>query len=209
MTRQVPEGLPPAPDSLRAVLDSVFADPGYAWVERPNPLAFALRWWEALIGWIEALETRNPDVYWLLFGGMLAVLAAVVVHATWVMVRTLRQAQAPANPGEIPAHLVRDATWYRHESARLAAAGRFSEAMQADFLALALELDRRRLLRFHPSKTPEEYAREARLPDTARADFGDLVRTLYGYAFAGVPADAATLDAWRRRTSPDRYAPAL
>ncbi len=209
MSLQLPVAQAPAVDSLRAVLDSVFTDPAYAWVERSNPLAFLRRWWEALIGWIEALETRNPGTYWLLFGAMLAVLAAVVVHAIWVMVRTLRQAQAPANPGEIPAHLVRDAAWYRGESVRLAQASRYSEAMQADFLALALELDRRRLLRFHPSKTPEEYAREARLPDTARADFRELVRTLYGHAFAGVPADAATLDAWRGRTSPDRYAPAL
>ncbi len=209
MSLPLPQAVAPAADSLRAVLDSVFTDPGYAWVERPNPLAFLMRWWQALIGWIEALETRNPGAYWLLFGAMLAVLTAVVVHATWVMVRTLRQAQAPANPGEIPAHLVRDAAWYRAESVRLAQAGRYSEAMQADFLALALELDRRHLLRFHPSKTPEEYAREARLPDMAKAEFRETVRTLYGHAFAGVPADSAALNAWRPRTRPDRYAPAL
>lgn len=206
MRLQVPA---PAADSLRAVLDSVFADPRYAWVERPNPLAFLARWWNALLDWIGALESRNPGVYWLLFWVMLTVLAAVVVHAGWILVRTLRAAQAPADPGAISAHPVRDAAWYRGESARLAEAGRFTEAMQADFLALALDLDRRGLLRFHPSKTPEEYAREARLPDPARAEFRDLVRALYGHAFAGVPTDAATLAGWRGRTSQERYAAAL
>lgn len=201
-------GQAPGTDSLRVVLDSVFSHPRYAWVERPEPLAFLARWWRDLIDWIAALESRSPGAYWVLFGAMLAVVALVVAHATWVMVRTLRQAQAPANPGEIPAHLVRDAAWYRSESQRLAMTGRIVEAMQADFLALALELDRRRLLRFHPSKTPEEYAREAQLPEPARGEFRDLVRALYGHAFAGVPCDEATLAEWRGRTRAERYAAA-
>lgn len=200
--------VPPAADSLRAVLDSVFSHPRYQWVEAYNPLAFLARWWDALITWVNALESSNPAVYWLLVALLLALLAAVLAHAGWVMARTLRAAQAPSNPAEIPAHLIRDAVWYRGEGARLAGAGRFAEAMQVDFLALAMELDTRRLLRFHPSKTPEEYAREAQLPDSARAEFRDLVRMLYRYAFAGAPSDAAAFADWQRRARLDRYAPA-
>ena len=40
--------------------------------------------------------------------------------------------------------------------------------MQADFLALVLELDQRHLVRFHPSKTPREYSTEARLAEPSR-----------------------------------------
>lgn len=195
-------------DSLRAVLDSVFRQPQYAWAERPNPLAFLARWWEGLITWITDLESSNPSVYWLLVGLMLAVVAAVVVHAGWVMVRTLRAARAPANPTETTAYMVRDAAWHRDEVARLAGAGRFVEAMQVDFLRLALELDSRRRLRFHPSKTPEEYAREAQLPDPERSEFQALIQTLYRYAFAGASCDATAFADWQRQTRVDRYAPA-
>lgn len=198
----------PAADSLRAVLDSVFSSPRYEWVEARNPLAFLVRWWDALITWIETLESQNPAVYWLLVLLMLGVLAAVIVHAGWIMARTMRAAQAPANPSAFAPHLIRDAAWHRAEATRLAAAGRYAEAMQVDFLALALELEQRRLLRFHPSKTPAEYAREARLPDSAKAEFRDLVRTLYRYAFAGAPCDAEAFAGWRSRADVDRYAPA-
>lgn len=199
---------PAGADSLRAVLDSVFSQPQYAWSEHPNPLAFLARWWDRLIAWIAALESRNPSVYWLLVGLMLAVVVAVVVHAGWVMARTLRAARAPADPTETTGYLVRDAGWHRAEVARLAGAGRFVEAMQADFLRLALELEERRRLRFHPSKTPEEYAREAELPAPERQRFQALIGTLYRHAFAGAPCDAAAFADWQRHTRVDQYAPA-
>jgi hypothetical protein len=69
--------------------------------------------------------------------------------------------------------------------------------MQADFLALALELDRRSLLRFHPSKTPAELAAEARLGEDGRRRLGALVGSLYTHAFARVPIGPAEYAAWR------------
>jgi hypothetical protein len=91
---------------------------------------------------------------------------------------------------------------------RLAGAGRYPEAMQRDFQALALELDQRGLLRFHPSKTPQEYSAEVKLADTDRAAFRDLVRALYGYAFARRPCGPDDFAAWHARARPERYAPA-
>ena len=42
-------GMAPAgADSLRRVLDSVFAAPAYAWVEKPQALGFLLRWINAV-----------------------------------------------------------------------------------------------------------------------------------------------------------------
>jgi hypothetical protein len=196
-------------DSLRAVLDSVFADPNYRWTHRPHPLAFLGRWWDALQRWLSGLQQNQPAVYWLIFGALVVVLVAILVHAIFVMSQTLRAAGAPVQsrtdttPPEI-----RGAAWYRREALRLARAGQYPAAMQADFLGLVLELDQRRVLRFHPSKTPNEYSHEPSLSEAARPAFRDLVRSLYGYAFAREPCGRPEFDAWRERAVAERYAPA-
>jgi hypothetical protein len=98
--------------------------------------------------------------------------------------------------------------WYQQEAEELAAAGRYAEAIQADFLALVLALDARKLLRFHPSKTPAEYANESQLTPAAAAEFRELVRRVYGYAFARWPCDADAYARWRAEADPERYAAA-
>jgi hypothetical protein len=74
--------------------------------------------------------------------------------------------------------------------------------MQADFLALVLALEAADLLRFHPAKTPAEYSRESRLAPSARVEFRELVRTLYGYAFARWPCGPGDFASWRTRAEP-------
>lgn len=196
-----------AADSLRALLDSVFAAPAYQWVERPHPFAILGRWWRQLIAWLEGLQGRHPDVFWLLFWVLVGILTLIVVHAGWVMLQTVRAARAPADvlaARGLPE--IRGATWYRRESERLAREGRYPEAMQADFLALVLELDARKIVRFHPSKTPNEYSYEAALRAEQREHFRALVRSLYGYAFARQPCGPAEFAAWRSRALAEHYA---
>jgi Domain of unknown function (DUF4129) len=196
-------------DSLRAVLDSVFADPAYRWVDRPHPLAFLARWWDAARRWLLGLEQSQPTLYWLVVWLLIGVLVVIVVHAFWVMAETLRAAGAPAEGGTREATPeVRGAAWYRREARDLAREGRYPEAMQADFLGLVLELDQRRVLRFHPSKTPGEYTGEAQLGEPARSAFRDLVRSLYRYAFAREPCGPEDFAAWLERSGVDRYAAA-
>ena len=210
MTR-VPQAVELAPvgsDSLRAVLDTVFQAEAYQWVERPHPLAFLGRWWRALLQWLGDLERSQPGLFWALFWVMIAVLVLIFVHAGWVMLRTIRSAAAPPGGEAGAAAEARGAAWYRGEAERLARAGRFPEAMQADFVALVLELDARRVVRFHPSKTPNEYTYEAGLAGEARDGFRGLVRSLYGYAFARWPCGAEDYAAWRRAAVAERYAAA-
>jgi hypothetical protein len=202
----IPQVEPPA-DSLRAVLDSVFSGRDYEWVERTHPLAFLGQWWSALRRWLLGLEQSQPALYWLVVWLLVALLAAILVHALWVLVQTLHAAGAPAEAGAGgPAPEVRGASWYRREAQRLAREGRYPEAMQADFLGLVLELDQRGVLRFHPSKTPNEYTNEAKLAEPARGAFRELVRNLYGYAFAREPCGAGEFAAWRGRTAAEQYA---
>src|SRR5439155_16915477 len=69
-------------------------------------------------------------------------------------------------------------------------AGRYAEALAHRFVSLILELERRHALTFHPSKTPAEYVREARLDESGRASLADLVARLYRHLFGAVPCDA-------------------
>jgi hypothetical protein len=195
-------------DTLRAVLDSVFAGPGYQWVERPEPLGVVQGWLRLLQQRLLDLREANPLGFRLLLAGMILLVVAIFLHAGWVFLKTIRAAAESPDAGLPGRPAIRDRAWYRAEADRLAAAGRYADAMQYDFLALILALDAASLLRFHPSKTPGEYSREARLPAEAGAAFRALVRTLYLHVFARRPCGPEEFAAWRARLDPERYASA-
>ena len=179
-------------DSLRSVLDSVFAAPSYQWTERRDFWAPVRRLWFQLLEWLEQLEGGSPGAFLALRWALIAVLVAIFVHAVWIVWQMIRGATSPAqSPAPVPP--ARGATWYRAEADRLAGAGKYREAIQADFIALILALDSRRLVRFHPSKTPGEYVAE-------RSDLGTVVRALYAYLFARAPCGPAEFGAWRDLT---------
>jgi hypothetical protein len=197
----------PSPDSVRAALREVFADPVYDWREGRAPFDALRRWWEALVERLAALEASHPGVLRAIVWGLVIVLAVIAAHAIWLLVRTVRAAGARAGaPEGSLAAPTRDAGWFRGEADRLARAGRYAAAIQADFVAFVLELDARRVLRFHPSKTPREYVAELAAPDQRRLDFAALVNELYRFAFAGAPCGPAEYAHWRSRAAPERYA---
>ncbi len=198
----------PSADSLRAVLDTVFAHRDYRWQERRDPVSAFSRWMQGFQRWLTELHEAHPLVFrWLLIG-LLVMVLAIVAHALWVFFRTVRSG---AREGEAPVQgggKRRDGEWYRREADRLAGQGRYAEAIQADFLALVLALDGVHLLKFHPSKTPAEYSMEAKLAGERREEFRELVRRLYGYAFARRPCGPIEFEDWRARAALERYAPA-
>ena len=194
------------PDSLRAILDSVFAAPAYHWVQRPDHVSWLRHAWLAIKDWYANLREAHPLGFQILMYTALAVTVAIVLHAAWRFFADVRPVDM-ATAADTPAFR-RDEAWYRREADRLAATGRYAEAMQADFVALVLALDAREALRFHPSKTPGEYARESTFAPEARARFRDLVTRLYAYAFARMPCGAGEFAAWRADTVAERYAPA-
>ena len=196
------------PDSLRAALDSVFAAPAYRWTRRPDALGLLRRWWFELTHWLQGLHDSHPLGYRIMLVAAVAILLAILIHTSWVFLRTISRGgtgHANASVADRPWH---DEAWYRREADRLAADGRFAEAIQADFVALLLALDARRIVAFHPSKTPGEYAGEAGLaPDVVPA-FRELVHLLYGYAFARWPCGPGEFSDWRARAATERYATA-
>ncbi|MGH7498842.1 MAG: DUF4129 domain-containing protein [Gemmatimonadales bacterium] len=199
----------PDPASLRSILDTVFAAPVYRWAEEPGPLRALREWWQRLGEWLSGLRADNPTVFRVLVLLLLLTLLGLLAHAAWVVWQTIRTGGGPtAEAATAPRRDTRDAAWYYREADRAASAGRISEALQLAFVGLALTLDSQGLLRYHPSKTPAECAREANLAGTDRERLRELVRSLYAYVFGGRPCAAADYRRWREAGAHSWNAPA-
>jgi hypothetical protein len=185
-----------APDSLAAALRAVFAAREYQWKKTAtsHTWAWLMERLQRAVEWLEHLRLAFPIHYYILLGVLALVLIVVLVHLTWVVRRSFRPVQRVGAPAAMTGP-IRDAAWHLAEALRLGAAGRFAEALAHRFLAAVLDLDARRVLQFHPSKTPAEYAREARLDDFGRSELADLVASLYRHLFGAAPLDAAE---WQR-----------
>src|SRR5688572_19167357 len=152
--------------------------------------------WAELRDSLAALESSNPALFKVLVVALLALLAVLLVHIAYVLWRVLRGSPAPAVPALAGPVQGWDAASHARHAAALAAAGRWTEALGHRFLALVLELDHRRALRFHPSKTPAEYVGEARLDPPGRESMIDVVGRLYRHVFGAAPCDAAAYHAF-------------
>jgi Domain of unknown function (DUF4129) len=196
-------------DRYRAALDSVFATDPYQWSPPPPLLQLLKDWWTLLIAWLEGLRTDNPLLFRVFFVAILIVWLAIFTHAAWLVWHTVRGAarseriSIPAAEGE-----PRDADWYSREADRVAQEGRFAEALQLAFVAIALTLETAGLLKYQPSKTPAECAREARLGAVDRDRLRGLVRTLYAGAFGGRTLGADDYHRWRELGAGPWHAPA-
>lgn len=208
MTGAVQAG--PDPAALRAVLDSVFASPAYRWGEVAAPLRWWREWRGRLVDWLEGLRADNPAAFRLLVLALLIALVLVLAHAAWVVWRTVRNARPDGGDGgsTVPTSGVHDAAWQLREADRAAAEGRMADALQLAFVGLALTLERQGLLRYHPSKTPAECVREARLALEDRERMRGLVGALYVHAFGGGPFGADDYRRWRADLARPWHAPA-
>jgi hypothetical protein len=184
-------------DSLRAVVDTVLNRPEYRWEHVEIKRNFLSRLFQDLMTWLFQLRDTNPALYQFIIWSLVAILLLILLHGGVVMYRTVRGASTTSGGGvEAARVVVRDARWYRQQAERLAAAGRYAEAMQAAFMHLVLRLDARDVLRYHPSKTPQEYAGEARLAEEEKARLRETVRGLYACVYAGARCDAMTYQEW-------------
>ena len=184
-------------DSLRHVVGQVFARPEYQWVERRRVVSWLARQWHNLIEWLNRLSAQHPVGFDIGLALVVVALVALLVHMGYVMWRIVRPA---ARTGQtktpVGARVVADAAAHLAYAEELARAGRYAEALGHRFLALVLELDRRKALRFHASKTPAEYVGEARLTDRGRASLGSLVAQLYRHLFGAVPCDVGEYESF-------------
>ena len=188
--------------AFRAALDTVFASPAYRWADMPAPERLLREWWARLGEWLGGLRADNPAAFRLLLTALLVLLLLVLAHGAWVVWRTVRGGAAPDAGAPHPAaREPRVAAWSRREADRAAGAGRIADALQLAFVGLALGLETEGLLRYDPSKTPAECAREARLAPADRARLGGLVQSLYACAFGGGPCGPEDYHRWREATA--------
>jgi uncharacterized protein DUF4129 len=178
-------------DSLRAVLREVFAAREYDWGPRNSPLIWLREQFLGLLTWFAGLEQSHPATYSLLLAAMVLVLLVIIAHVVYVLSRAFRAVtpEAAMRPAAGPGP--RDAAWHLAEAGRLSAAGRYGQALSHRFLALVLELEGRKALTFHVSKTPAEYVTEARLDGEGRGRLRLLVLALYRHLFGGAPCTSA------------------
>jgi len=173
------------------VIGQVFARTEFQWTEQRRMVSWLARQWQNLIDWMNRLAAQHPIGFDIGLALVVVALVALLVHIGYVMWRIVRPA---ARTGETrPAALapvLADAAAHLAFAETLARAGRYAEALGHRFLALVLELERRKALRFHSSKTPAEYVGEARLTDRGRASLAGLVAQLYRHLFGAVPCDA-------------------
>lgn len=180
------------PDSLRRVVREVFARPEYEWVEQQRILSWLATQWRNLTEWLGRLAEQYPLGFNLVLA--LAAVAAVflLVHIGYVIMRIVRPSvRTGAVASAATGGKIMDAAAHLEIAEELARAGRYAEALAHRFLAVLLELDRRKALRFHASKTPAEYIGEVRLDESGRASFTSLVAALYRHLFGAVPCDAS------------------
>lgn len=193
---------------MRAVLDSIFASPAYRWVDAPTPFRRLAEWWHWLVDLITSVRGNHP----VLFRVAALVLAAwgawLLLHGAWA---TLRSAQtAPSDPADAVRgpERPRSPAWYLRAADDAAATGKFADALQLAFHALALRLDAAEIVRYQVSKTPSEYAHEARLDAAERDRLRSLVGVLYNVAFGGRPYGLEDYRSWRAAAEAEWHAPA-
>jgi len=173
------------------VVGQVFSRPEFRWVEQRRVLSWLARQWQHLMDWLNRTAAAHPVGFDVGLALVVIALVALIVHIGYVMWRIVRPGvrTGPHTSG-LGAGQVMDAAAHLAIADRLASTGRYTEALGHRFLALVLELDRRKALRFHVSKTPAEYVWEARLSAQGKASLANLVGSLYRYLFAAVPCDA-------------------
>lgn len=178
-------------DSLRRALDKVFAANRYHWVARRHPLQWLADLWARFQGWVSGLDVSHPNLSWLIGIVATVLLVVLLTHIGYTLWRVYR---VTARPAEQPARgtvgvVLLDARSHRIQAEALARAGRYAEALAHRYAALVCDLEEAKAVTIHPSKTPAEYAREARLDPAGRVTIADLVSRLYAHVFGAAPID--------------------
>jgi uncharacterized protein DUF4129 len=175
---------------VRRAVREVFARQEYDWVQTGQRAHWLRDLWLHFRNWLDGFSARHPVGATVLFWVALIALIALLLHiglTIWRIYRTT--VQRPGVAGPLAAPVLLDGRGHLERAEALARAGRYTEALGHRFLALLLELDRADALRFHPSKTPAEYIREARLGASGRATLAELVTRLYHHVFGAEPLD--------------------
>lgn len=156
------------------------------------------------IGWVSSLMPDAPYARIFLWT-LITVLALLVVWMVWVRVRSgewrlprwkrraMLHTTTQAEPDWAPEHA--PAQRWLDQADKLAAEGRYGEAVHHILLRSVEDIGRRRPRLVRPALTSRDIARAGEIPVTPRLLFADLARVVERSLFGGAPVDA---DDWNR-----------
>lgn len=174
-------------DSIRQAVREVFAAPAYRW-DRPRSIVDVVGdWFQKVRVMFDSLQQSHPLAYYIVLALLTGLLVAILAHFSYLVWRVIQARPEARAAAVLKRPSTRDAQWYMDESHRLMSEGNFSEALANRFRALLLNLDRRQVVRFHPSKTPAEYLPEVQFDEDQRGAFGGLIGEMYLHLFGGAP----------------------
>lgn len=199
----------PAVDDVRRALADVLAEPALQRAMRP-PDGGVLRWaadlvakvrdmFEGWVRWLSELRLHNPDLFWLLFVGLMGVACLLLWHVVWTMSRIIRGSRDAGALATAP-----DAVRSAHSRAlrthahALAAKGELRDGVRHLLLALLALVEERKLLAVASSWTLREIA--ARLAKAAPTlPVHDLTARVENACYGAgqvTQADFAEVDRW-------------
>jgi hypothetical protein len=199
-------GQPPSPEALRAAQAQLMRDPslqfGFGKAQLP-PHTELPGWLKAIFQAIgSVLNAVAPFLGWIFIGGLAAALAIVLFFIGRELVRTrwpaLFKRKRPASKPTVwrPDAVVARALL--EEADKLAAAGRYAEAVRLILHRSIEEIDGRRPRLVKPAYTAREIGRLTDIPENARNVFVGIAGVVEKSFFGGQGLDADGFAACRK-----------
>jgi hypothetical protein len=183
-----------APDQIRRTADEVFSRPEF------GPDAGVPNWFLKAIGqffrWLGSLASVNPMLFWIILGGCVLFLIALVGYAVaslgWGF--EFGASAARRRAAAAAAERRRRSAEFRTEAAAAAGRGDFTEAIRCLFLALVHRLDEQGRIGFQKARTNREYLGLLDADPNVRGELTVFVDTLDDHWYGQRPAGRDRFD---------------
>jgi hypothetical protein len=152
-------GPTPAPDqaAIRRQLSEILSRPEFSNKRQKSLLLQLLEWLSDLVGWLGALRSSNPALYWTLVVGCSCLLLLLAGHIIWTLRRVFfRGGHLPAQ-AEMEEKRRRLSQAFWDEAGSKAAGGDYTEAIRCLFLSLVYRFDESGRVLLQNSLTNREY----------------------------------------------------
>ena len=199
-------GPPPSQEALRAAQQQLLSDPSLQFSfgkAAPPPVTHLPHWLEVILNAIgQALRAVAPVLGWVFIGGLVLALLVVLYFLLREFARTrwpaLFKRKGPAPKPEPWRPEAAAARALLEEADRLAAAGRYGEAVRLILHRSIEEIEGRRPRLVKPAYTAREIGRLSDIPENARGVFTGIAGVVEKSFFGGQELDAHGFSACRK-----------
>lgn len=188
-------------ETIRNLAAEILQRPEYASARASEDILAPLKWFleglEQLLGffrWFDGLRHAAPVVYWLVFAGLLTVLALLIAHICWAVSRALRESAEIGQTREVSGRVD-----FSDQARSLAGEGRYLEAAHRLLLATLQHSARAGLIELRPEDTNRkvrERLNRAGLPARLRGELLALMLETERAWFRDREDDAVLYQRW-------------